>query len=229
MHVLGIDTATGACSVALWRGEGADGTVVARRFEPVARGQAEILVPMVQAVLGDADVAFSDIDRFGVTVGPGAFTGLRVGLATVRGMALATGRPVVGVTTFEAIAHALPEAERAARRVLVMVDSRRTEIFAQLFGADLQALGDPLVDTPAGVLARIAPGPLIVAGDAAAQVQDAIAFRADTVRAAGPGFPDAAAVAALAAGRVGRAGAAAFPAPLYLRPPDARLPGGRSV
>ena len=133
MKMLALETTGSACSVALWR----DGGVVARRFEAMTRGHAERLVPMIGEVLAEAGVTAEAVDRLAVTVGPGAFTGLRVGLATARGLALATGRPLVGVTTFEAIAHALPLESRRGRSLLVAVDSRRTELFLRLFDATL--------------------------------------------------------------------------------------------
>ncbi|MCH7931874.1 MAG: tRNA (adenosine(37)-N6)-threonylcarbamoyltransferase complex dimerization subunit type 1 TsaB, partial [Proteobacteria bacterium] len=94
MNVLALDTATAACSVALW----SDGTVLAQRFATMARGHAEALMPMVEAVMAEAGLAFADLDLVATTVGPGTFTGLRVGLAAARGLALAGGLPIVGVT-----------------------------------------------------------------------------------------------------------------------------------
>ncbi len=220
MRVLGLDTATSGCSAAVWD----DGRVTARRAEPMARGQAEALVPMAEAALADAAVGFDGLDRVAVTVGPGAFTGLRIALAAARGFALAAGLPVVGITTFEAVAHGLPDAERAGRAVLVAVDSRRAEPFLQLFGPDLAPMGEPAMLEPAevpGWLAGLLPqGPLLVAGDGAGLLRPLLEDRPDTVFAAGPGTPDAAVVAALGAARsVGLP-----PQPFYLRPPDVTLP-----
>ncbi|CAO3372044.1 tRNA (adenosine(37)-N6)-threonylcarbamoyltransferase complex dimerization subunit type 1 TsaB [Azospirillum argentinense] len=224
MRVLGLDTATSGCSAALWD----DGAVTARRREPMARGQAEALVPLAQGALADAGCAFDALDRIAVTVGPGAFTGLRIALAAARGFAVAAGLPVVGITSFDAIAHGLPEAERDGRTVLVAVDSRRSEPFLQLFHPDLTPFGEPAMLEPAAVpgwldgLLAVKDGnrPLLVAGDGAAALRPLLEGRADTVFAAGPGTPDAAVVAALGARReVG------LPAqPFYLRPPDVSLP-----
>lgn len=220
MKVLGLDTATSGCSTAVWD----DGRVTARRAEPMARGQAEALVPMAEAALAEAGVGFGDLDRVAVTVGPGAFTGLRIALAAARGFALAAGLPVVGITTFEAVAHGLPEAERAGRTVLVAVDSRRVEPFLQLFTRGLEPLGEPAMLEPSAIpgwLAGLLPdGPLLVAGDGAGLLRPLLDGRPDTAFAAGPGTPDAAVVAALGASR-----AVGLPAqPFYLRPPDVTLP-----
>lgn len=224
MIILALDSTTGTCSVAL----ADDGRVLASRSAAAERGQAEILMPMVEAVMAEAGLRFTDVARFAVTVGPGSFTGLRIGLAAARGMALASGRPLIGVTTFEAFAHGIPTAERAGRHLLVAVDSRRAEPYVQVFGPDLAPLTGPLAmppgslpeGLPGGILP---PGPLLVTGDAAALVAPALRDRAETTVAAAAA-PDAAAIARLAAGRPVPE---APPGPLYLRAPDVTLPGGR--
>lgn len=218
MKVLAIETATAACSVALWR----DGAVAARRFEAMGRGHAEALVPMIAAVLAEASLSADGVDRLAVTVGPGAFTGLRVGLAAARGLALATGRPLVGLTTFEVIAHGLPA---CGRPLLVAVDSRRLEPFLQLFDAGLVPVGEPRLLTPEACAAWLPAGPLLVAGDGAAALRPVLAGRPDTVFADGSGLPDAAVAARLAASLA--PGAGLPPRPLYLRAPDAVPAGGR--
>ncbi|HLO78809.1 MAG TPA: tRNA (adenosine(37)-N6)-threonylcarbamoyltransferase complex dimerization subunit type 1 TsaB, partial [Magnetospirillum sp.] len=144
MKVLALDSATSACSVALWQ----DGTVVARRFAEMARGQSEVLVPMVAEVLAQAGAAFEQVDLLAVTVGPGAFTGIRIGLSTARALALAAGKPLAGIATPEAVAAAVPEAERADRTVLVVLDSRRDELWVQAFSPGLEPLGAVAALTP---------------------------------------------------------------------------------
>ncbi|MBK1838955.1 tRNA (adenosine(37)-N6)-threonylcarbamoyltransferase complex dimerization subunit type 1 TsaB [Azospirillum sp. YIM B02556] len=232
MKVLGLDTATSGCSAAVWEGSAgqagagkADGVrVTVKRSPPMARGQAEVLVPLAQEVLAEAGVGFADLDRIAVTVGPGAFTGLRIALAAARGIAVARGLPVVGITSFDAIAHGVPEAERAGRSLLVAVDSRRAEPFLQLYDAALVRVGDPAMPDPAAIPgwldALCPPGPLLLAGDAAAALVPLLAGRGDLTVAAGDGLPDAAVVAALGAARP-----AGLPVdPFYLRPPDVTLP-----
>lgn len=223
MKVLGLDTATSGCSAALWD----DGRVLARRSEPMARGQAEALVPMAAAVLADAGVAFAALDRIAVTVGPGAFTGLRIALAAARGFALGIGVPVAGVTSFAAVAHGIAPEERAGRPLLVAVDSRRAEPYLQRFGPDLEPVGEPAMlsaDAVAGWLAGWTDGPLLVAGDGAGSLRAALAGRPGTAFAGGSGIPDAAVVAALGA----RGDAGLAPRPLYIRPPDVTMPRGAS-
>ena len=94
VSVLGIDTSAAACSAALWR----DGAVIAREHAAMARGHAESLMPMVERVMRGA--AYESLDAVAVTAGPGAFTGLRIGLAAARGIALAAGIPAIGVSAF---------------------------------------------------------------------------------------------------------------------------------
>jgi len=219
MKVLALETATAACSVALWD----DGRVVSR-FVAASRGHAELLAPMIAEVLAEAGIAAADLDRLAVTVGPGAFTGLRVGLAAARGLALATGRPLLGLTSFEVIAHGLPAEERAGRALLVAVDSRRAELFLQRYDAALTAVGEPAVLTPEDCAGWLPTGPLVIAGDGAPLLRAALAGRADTAFAAGAGLPEAAVLARLAAALA--PGAGLPPRPLYLRAPDALLPGG---
>ena len=222
MRVLGIDTATGGCSAALWQ----DGRILARRRLLTQRGQADALMPMVKDVVDEAGCGFAGIDRIGVTVGPGAFTGLRIGLDAARGLALALDRPVAGITTFEAIAHGLdPAPDLGAAGVLaVAIDSRRGDLFVELFGPGLTPRGAPAAFAPRDFVAALPAGAWL-AGDGLALAADALAGRPDLTFAGGDGVPDAAVVAALAAGR--DPAAALPPTPVYLRAPDVKLPGAK--
>lgn len=215
MKVLALDSATSACSAALWQ----DGAVVAQRFMEMERGQSEVLVPMVAEVMAEAGAAFADLDLLAVTVGPGAFTGIRIGLSAARALALAAGKPLAGIATPEAIAAAIPVAERAGRSVLVALDSRRDEVWVQAFSADLEPLGEPHALLPLEA-AKLVSGPVVVAGDAASLV---VPLMADGVMASSLGAPQAAQVAALAARRWVE-GTALPPEPLYLRPADVTMP-----
>ncbi len=219
MKVLALETASSACSVALW-----DDGLRATRFVAAGRGHAELLAPMIVEVLAEARLEAGEVDRLAVTVGPGAFTGLRVGLATARGLALATGRPLLGFTTFEVIAQAQAAAGTAGRHLLVVVESRRVELFLQRFDPTLTPLGEPAMLSPEACALWLPQGPLLVAGDGAAALRDALAFRPDTVFAEGSGLPDAALLALLAANPT--SGTSLPPRPLYLRAPDVALPGG---
>lgn len=222
MRVLGVDSATGACSTAIWEG-GTRGSVIASRRVAMDRGQAEALVPLVMETLTDAGLTLAEIDRLAVAVGPGAFTGLRIALAAARGFALAADRPLVGITSFDAIHHALGTTERAGRRVLVTVDSRRDEPYAQLFEVDGAPRGAPVALPPAVLASWLPDGPLLVAGDGAEALRIALAGRRDVAFAEALVGPDARAVAELGAIRP----AGGDVRPLYLRPPDVTLPKRR--
>jgi len=213
MLVLALDSAGSACSSALWR----DGVVVARRFAAMARGQSEALIPMVQAVMDETGCSFPQVDLLAVSVGPGAFTGIRIGLSAARALALAAAKPLAGITTTEAIAAAIPAAERQDHTVMVVVDSRRAELWVQVFSADLVALG-PIQALLPEQAALAVFGPVILAGDGAALVAPLLP---GARMASIGGFVDAVQVAQLAAARW--PDGVLPPEPLYLRPADVTL------
>ena len=215
MKILALDAAAGACSAALWR----DGRVAARRYELRARGHAELLVPMAQAVMREAGLDYAALDAFAVTRGPGTFTGLRIGLAAARGFALAAGLPLIGLTTLEVLAAGVPEA-LARGAILAVLEARRGEVYVQAFGAGLEPLCDPAALAPDAALALVAERRPVLVGDAAPRL--ARLFGARAVVAPGDGQPDAAVAARLAASRPPPPPGTAV-APLYLRAPDARM------
>jgi tRNA threonylcarbamoyladenosine biosynthesis protein TsaB len=222
MIVLGFDTSAGACSAAVL---GADGDVRAHCRRMLERGHAEILMPMLQEVLAAAAVDFTGLGLLAVTTGPGTFTGIRIGLAAARGLALASGLPLLGVTSLEAVAAAVPEEERAGRILLVAIDSRRDDLFIQAFDAQNQPLG-PAQAVAALDLAAAAPaGAILVAGDAAeraAGLLRAAGRDAGAAHASGP--PDAVHVVELARRRWRPDQPPPLPRPTYLRAPDVTLP-----
>src|SRR5262245_23973062 len=127
MNVLAFDTCLGAVSAAVCRLEPAGLHVLAETYEARTTGHAERLMPIVEQTLARSSVALADIDRLAVSVGPGSFTGVRVGVAAARALALATGKPAVGVTSLAAIAHQARRdlGDKANGRLLaVAVDAR---------------------------------------------------------------------------------------------------------
>lgn len=228
MKILAMDTATNACSVAC----GADGAILSRRFEAMGRGQAEALVPMIETVLGEAGLKAPELDLLAVTVGPGAFTGLRIGLATARGLALAAGVPCIGLTTTEAIAAGVAAGDWPGGGILVALDSKRSDLYVQTFTPGPRPAAEPAAVEPDRLSSWLGPvdGPLGVVGDAAEAALEALrAGGLEAVAVDAAPHPDAARMIPLAAGRGQPSRAAEAPSPLYLRPPDAKLPrdGGR--
>lgn len=186
------------------------------KFEEMARGQAEILVPMIAAVMAEARLDFEDLDAIATTVGPGSFTGLRIGLATARGFALASGKPIIAVTSFEAFLAGTDPASRQGRRVAVLIDSRRGPVFGQIFDADGRAEGDACSIEVEAVAAWLSDPETLLTGDGVALLPGAHDSKVARIR------PEA---VALAAARLPVAEAVRRPAlPLYLRAPDVTLP-----
>jgi tRNA threonylcarbamoyladenosine biosynthesis protein TsaB len=208
--VLAVDTTFGACSAAVVAGE----RVLASRWVAMARGHAEALAPMVEAVMRDAGLTFAELALLAVTTGPGSFTGQRVGLAFMRGLKVALGKPLAGVTSLAAMAHQA-RAESGLGIAAAVHDAKRGEVYLETTaGHPAQIHGIPdaialLSHFPSLALAGTA-APLIAPSLPSAHVVPILA-------------PDAVWVARLARA----AEDLATPRPLYLRPPDAKLPGAK--
>jgi tRNA threonylcarbamoyladenosine biosynthesis protein TsaB len=215
MIVLAFDTALAACSVGIWQGE----KIVARESALMPQGHAEALMPMIERVMAAAGVTYHALDRIAVTVGPGSFTGLRVGIATARGLAMAAQKPAIGVTTTQALATAAL-AERGngnALRILSIVDSKRDDVFAQVFTPAGEPESD-ILNLKYEALREIFPGPLVVVGDAAARALKHLA--ADAQISSAPAMCAVEHIASIASLRdVDPLG----PLPVYVRAPDVTL------
>lgn len=213
MIVLGLDTCLSSCSVAVLDGA----RVLAASREVMARGHQERLAPMAREVMAQAGFGFERLQRIAVTVGPGSFTGLRVGVAFAKGLALALDLPAVGIGTLEALAAEAPFAEEGGL-VFPAIDARRGQLYLQAFkgGRALMAPDALTVETAAARVAELSRGrPFTLVGSGAALLAG-LAPDARVIAAEGA---DARHVARLAATRD------PTPlAPLYLRAPDAKLP-----
>ncbi len=251
--ILALDAAGAACSAAVWQ----DGGLAAHCFEAMSRGQSERLVPMADQVMEQAGLDYGQLDAIAVTLGPGGFTGVRIGLATARAFALALGIPVIGISNFEAVAAAALPQECAGRSLAVVLDAKRADLYVQTFAlrdpADpetvasetaglnsgaaglnsgaagrFESLTEPAALLPEALNAALPGGHLLLIGDAADVAADALRAAGRSVEVSqGSGFADAARVAALAASRPLPDGNMPAPGPLYLRAPDVTLPGGR--
>ena len=122
MLILAIDTALDACAAAVL--DTSAGGVIAQESQAMKRGHAEALMPLIARVMKASGVAFAALDRIAATTGPGSFTGLRVGLSAARGIALAAGKPVVGVTTLTAFAAPIVSENDEPHPVLAAIDAR---------------------------------------------------------------------------------------------------------
>lgn len=178
MNVLAFDTCLGAVSAAVrWRGAGGQWPI-SERFEARAGGHAERLMPMVAEVMEEAGLAFAGLDRIAVTIGPGTFTGVRAGVAAARGLALASGLPVVAATSLAVMAFGAREHIEGRRWDLlaVAVDARRGMVYLELFDqAQPGATRGPLLLTYAEAGALIGMRRAVLVGSGARAVAEAIA------------------------------------------------------
>ena len=171
MRVLAIDTALAACSAAVFDTE--HGGLVASESLPMARGHAEALMPLLKRVMDQAGRGFSAIDRVAVTTGPGSFTGLRVGLAAARGIALAADKPAVGLSTLSVFA-APHMATDDSFPVVAAIDARHGHVYLQVFSAGGRTFSTPRLASLSEAAAAAAETPACIVGSAAQSVADAL-------------------------------------------------------
>lgn len=216
MIVLALDTAGVDCAAAIYD-SGRD-TMLGEASDMIGKGHAEHLMGIVDRALDQAGVALSDVDRLAVTIGPGSFTGIRVGVAAARGFALSLNIPAVGITTLEVMAAAQRE-KTPGRAVLAAMDAKRDEIYLQSFAADGSALDEPRA-------VSIAEAQAFAAGFDGEITGSAIPIlKPDATGEYANSFPIS---------LVARLGAAANPntgkpKPLYLRGPDAKPQAGYAI
>jgi tRNA threonylcarbamoyladenosine biosynthesis protein TsaB len=217
MLILAIDTALDACAAGVLDTDAAK--LIAQESLPMKRGHAEALMPLIARVMKESGIAFAALDRIAVTTGPGSFTGLRVGLSAARGIALAAGKPVVGLTTLTAYAAPIV-GQNAAQPVISAIDARHDHVYFQVVSGDGSSLVRPRVAPIEEALGAAQFGAPYLVGNAAQILADRWQkdapppFKVD-VQAA----PDITWVAWL--------GAAVSPdsapaRPYYLRAPDAK-------
>ena len=217
MRVLAIDTALDACSIAVLDTE--LNAITAHESLPMQRGHAEALLPLIARVMDRAAISFAALDRIAVTVGPGSFTGVRVGISAARGIALAAGKPAVGLSTLAAYAGPFIAVDDTLP-VVAAVDARHGHVYLQVFGPGGRTRVAPRLVSLSDALRVCATGAPRVTGTAAKLLAAAwpAGERAPSVvdeRAA----PDIGWVARLGVVAVETG---APPKPLYLRAPDAQ-------
>ena len=219
MKLMVVDTALGLCTAGVFEVDGAGVRRLGLRSEPMVKGHSERIAGYAREAAAQAGLAFAELDRIGVTVGPGSFTGLRVGLAFAQGLGAALNRPVVGVSALDALAASAGEGATVA----ALIDARRGQVYARFWrGAEPAGPAEALsIDAAAARISTLGSDAVLV-GSGAALFADIVAGRT-VLTLEGPA-PEA--LARLAAA----ADPASAPArPLYLRAPDAtpptRLPG----
>jgi tRNA threonylcarbamoyladenosine biosynthesis protein TsaB len=215
MLILAIDTALAACSTAVLDTDmpGIRGS----ESLPMQRGHAEALMPMIARVMDAAQLEFAELDRIAVTTGPGSFTGLRVGIAAARGIALAAGKPTVGVSTLAS--YAAPQiAQRDNTPIVAAIDARHNHVYLQVFGSGGRTLVAPRITPMREAVRAAALGAVRIVGNAATEIAANWSAGAQA-----PSLVDAQSAPDI--GWVARLGAAATetapPKPFYLRAADA--------
>lgn len=226
MLLLAFDTAGPQCAVAVARGARNDFEILAQAGERLGLGHAERLLPMIEDVLEQAGVTFCEVERVAVTTGPGSFTGVRVGVAAARGLALALGIPAVGIGSLQALASETTRSCCQGTAVAVL-EAKRDEVYA--FVQD-SASGAVLLGPTAIKVEHLAAGlagvarPLILTGTGSRLLQPALNEAACEVIGTGEA-PDIASVIDLGF----RARPEDRAVPLYLRGPDAKPQAGKAV
>ena len=226
MKILAFDCALEACSVAITDND----EIVAECCEVRARGHAEVLMPMIESVRLEAAVNYRDLDLIAVTIGPGSFTGIRVGVAAARGMSIAMDKPAIGISTLAALADQAVEAVDDTTQILSIIDARRSEAYVQLFdvkrGRLLPAWKRPELDTIENIASRVNGKAGTVIGSGTAKLLELVSDRGcwtwcPAVTPSGRSVARAALSEAESSDRRPR------PAPLYIRAPDTNRPRQR--
>lgn len=223
--VLGLDTSMSACSVALSEGM----TVIARESDTMTRGQSEALAPMIDRIMTASGRNFDQLDAIAVTRGPGAFTGLRIGLAAARSLALTTDCPCLGVSTFDVLGRqALTGAsvEMPANAVLVIViETKRDDFYIQAVNPDGSHVIAPSAQMARDIRSALpADRPLFVVGDGRARLCAELGPDGPEMdHIEGIDVPDPAVLVDCARAFLDTPEDAPA-SPLYLRPPDVTMP-----
>jgi tRNA threonylcarbamoyladenosine biosynthesis protein TsaB len=216
MRVLAIDTALEACSAAVLD---TSGGITASETAVMTRGHAEALMPLIARVMIRAGIEFGDLDRIAVTTGPGSFTGLRVGISAARGISLAAGKSVIGLSTLAGFAAPLI-ADDDSTQVVAAIDARHDHIYLQVFGVNGRTLVGPRTATVRDAARAAMTAPARIIGSAAKKLAAAWPKGAEPpLLVEQLGAPDIDWIARLGAAA---AEARSPPKPLYLRAPDAQ-------
>jgi tRNA threonylcarbamoyl adenosine modification protein YeaZ len=216
MRVLAIDTALGACAAAVLDSQA--GAILAAESIGMVRGHAEAVMPLIARVMDAARSEFNELNRIAVTVGPGSFTGLRVGISAARGIALAAGRPAIGLSTLSALA-APHVAARSGDTIIAAIDARNEQVYFQVFAPNGVTVVTPRLDRVRAAVRAVPVGPTVITGSGAMLVASHWPSGSPVPRVEDHAAPDIGWVARLGAAAQEEGGP---PKPFYLRRPDAR-------
>lgn len=214
--ILAFDSAMGGCSAAVL--DPATGKVVSD-IRLMARGQSEILVPMIGEVIAESGFGFADLGLIVTTVGPGAFTGLRIGISTARSFGLALGIPVTGVMTTEAIARAITQNQNRNKKILVVLETKREDFYVHLFDETGHSVSGPGTALGEVIAERYGSGPMLACGDGLARLSETITLPDSWETIEGYELPDPEVMAVMGLKQI-RSGILTAPDPVYLRDAD---------
>ncbi|MGL4324593.1 MAG: tRNA (adenosine(37)-N6)-threonylcarbamoyltransferase complex dimerization subunit type 1 TsaB [Beijerinckiaceae bacterium] len=222
MNILAFDTCFDACSVAAGKGLRSLSPAIDVLAEPMAVGHAERLLPMIDEVMASVRMRFSELTHIAVTVGPGTFTGARIGVAAARALALAHDIPIVSTTSLHLMAMSPFALATGARTLVIAVDARRGEVYVEQFCPSTLRSRAPAALLPIDAVREALPaGPIVVAGSGAAALTEAAQSAGIDARAVAPSLlPDALDMLFVAPALERNFNLL----PLYLRAPDAKPP-----
>lgn len=221
MIVLAIDTVANLCAACVWDTQA--GRELGRCVQDPGKGHAEHLMGVIAEALSAAGATYADLDAVAVAVGPGSFTGIRVGVATARGLALALKVPSTGVTTLDALAEEARD-RFPDREIMAVIDARREQLYLARYGPAGDRVLGPVISTLADAVSEVGVSDTVLAGSAAEAVRAAAGRKLDIAGTAATA--DIAVYARLAALH---GSADTPPRPLYLRNADARPQEGFAV
>jgi tRNA threonylcarbamoyladenosine biosynthesis protein TsaB len=221
MKILAFDTAADRCDACVF--DSGSGKVLGVGHLALGKGHAEYLMGVIAEALENARADWPDIGAVAVTVGPGSFTGVRVGISAARGFALALSVQAIGITTLEGLA-AEAVIAKPEKPVLAVIDARRGEVYAQFFSAGGLAESEAFVSTPDNLAAMIGSSDIVLAGSGGRLIAAAggSGIRVFSAKSS-PGVETVARLAAEKKPPYQK------PAPLYLRAPDAKVQSGFAV
>lgn len=211
--ILACDTANGSCSVALIK----DNAIIAFKEELQASKQAEQLLPLTEAALKESGLSYSDLDALATTIGPGSFTGVRIGLSAMQGIRLVTKLPLLGITTLQAVAAQELATNTDNHPICVILDARRGQLFTQNFASDLTPLSEASLISYKALAEHLPEKPFILAGTGVPLIANI-----EHIKANGTGIAHAKDAAIVAAKQFSSGSYSDATTPLYIRKPDAK-------